>query len=167
MLITSFYCVAGKQYFYAKICSQKRATLAMQQDDGTTRPRDYETTRPRDYETTGLRDHGTARPLDNRKTQAFSGIPRRSQSCVAVRGSLASEWCRCGASQKIVPRDSTKTYSPWHVTFWDVPQMRRYHAKYYMWVSDVKYLTSSMKLLIFCSSCLGHIINTSSVSTTI
>ena len=44
------------------------------------------------------------------KTQAFSAIPRHSQVfpvvlscarlCVAVRGSLASEWCRCGAKSK-------------------------------------------------------------------
>ncbi len=67
MLITSFYCVVGKQYFYAKICSQKRATLAMQQDDGTTRQR------------------------DNRKTQAFSGILSLSQSCEAARGSALSD----------------------------------------------------------------------------
>ena len=57
-------------------------------DDGTTRLRDYETaglrdcetTGPRDCETAGLRDHGTP------KTQAFSGVPRCSQLCVAVRG---------------------------------------------------------------------------------
>ena len=42
---------------------------------------------------------------------------------------LVGEVVRCGASQKRVPRDSTKTYSPWYSTFWDVPQMRRYHDK--------------------------------------
>ena len=42
---------------------------------------------------------------------------------------LASEVVRCGASQKRVPRDSTKTYSPWYSTFWDVPQIAAYHAK--------------------------------------
>ena len=84
MLITSFYCVAGKQYFYAKICSQKRATLAMQQDDGTARLRDNRTS--------GLRDLGTTRPRDyetaekHRRSQAFSGVLRRSQSFSVVRG---------------------------------------------------------------------------------
>ena len=112
-------------------------------DDETTGPRDHGTTGPRDDETTGRRDDGTTGRRDTlkkhsrsqafsgilRRSQAFSGILRHSQSCEAVRGSLASEWCRCGASQKRAPRDSTKTYSPWRFTFWDVPQMRRYHAK--------------------------------------
>ena len=40
-----------------------------------------------------------------------------SQPRGAVRGSLASEVVRCGASQKNTPRDSTKTYSPRGVTF--------------------------------------------------
>ena len=48
-----------------------------------------------------------------------------------VKG-LASEVVRCGASQKRVPRDSTKTYSPWYSTFWDVPQMCHYHAKLFV-----------------------------------
>ena len=91
MLITSFYCVAGKQYFYAKICSQKRATLAMQQYDGTT----------------GLRDHETTK-----KTQAFSGILRHSQSCVAARCILASEGRRVLHSAKMPSMGSTKAYVP-------------------------------------------------------
>ena len=69
--------------------------------------RDNETRGGREDETTGRRDNGTTRLL---KTQAFSGILRHSQSWglrVAVRGSLTSEWCRCGASQKKAPRDST------------------------------------------------------------
>ena len=104
-----------------------------------TRGRDHETTRPRDHETTRLRDlkeAGNARNIPSsrspevpRKTQSFSVVLSRSQLYAAVRGSLVSEWCRCGASQKRVPRDSTKTYSPWYFTFWDVPQMRRYHTK--------------------------------------
>ena len=69
MLITSFYCVAGKQYFYAKIYSQKRATLAMQQDNGTARQQDYGTTGPRDYETTRLRDCETTGRRDNETTR--------------------------------------------------------------------------------------------------
>ena len=93
----------------------------------TTRPRDDETTRLRNDENTERRDDRTAEK--HRRSQAFSVILSHSQLCEAVRGSLVSEWCRCGASQKRVPRDSTKTYSPWYFTFWDVPQMRRYHAK--------------------------------------
>ena len=93
--------------------------IAGQRDDETTGRRDDETTRLRDCETTGK----------HRRSQAFSGILSRAWLCVAVRGSLTSEWCRCGASQKRVPRDSTKAYSPWYSTFGDVPQMRRYHVK--------------------------------------
>ena len=37
--------------------------------------------------------------------------------------------CRCVLSQKRVPWDSTKTYSPRHSTFWDGTQMRPYAAK--------------------------------------
>ena len=95
------------------------------------------------------------------KTQAFSAIPRHSQVfpvvlscarlCVAVRGSLASEWCRCGASQKRVPRDSTKTYSPWYSTFWDVPQMRRYHDKGL--VSEGRRVLHSAKMPSMGSTC--------------
>ena len=160
-------------------------------DGGTARLQDDETTRQRDNETTGPRDHGTARPQKKcghrpqypevPKSRSPVKKPSRSQSCVAARGSLASEWCRCGAkskfgwmgvylayipiqtnelgaadvplsrqgrcaaitpsclvgevvrcgaSQKKAPRDSTKTYSPWCFTFWDVPQMRPYHAKH-------------------------------------
>ena len=73
MLITSFYCVAGKQYFYAKIYSQKRATLAMQQDDGTARQQDCETT--------GLRDHGTTKKK-HRHSQAFPVV----RSCARQLG---------------------------------------------------------------------------------
>ena len=105
MLITSFYCVAGKQYFYAKICSQKRATLAMQQDDGTAGLRDYGTTGLRDNGTTGRRDDETTRQRDNRKTQAFSGILRHSQSCEAA-------WRQSGAAVSPIKRlgwmDSTE-----------------------------------------------------------
>ena len=42
---------------------------------------------------------------------------------------LVGEGVRCGASQKKAPRDSTKTYSPWCFTFWDVPQIAPYHTK--------------------------------------
>ena len=59
-----------------------------------TGKRANETARLRDYGTTGRRDHGTTGLLKN------PGVLRRSQSCVAVRGSLASEWCRCGAKSK-------------------------------------------------------------------
>ena len=87
--------------------------------------------RLRDNGTTGLRDCETTGPLKNtgvlRRSQAFPVVRGSAWLCVAVRGSLASEWCRCGASQKRVPRDSTKTYSPWYSTFWDVPQMTPYH----------------------------------------
>ena len=102
-----------------------------------TRTRERETTRTRDNETTGLRDHETARLRDcetyekHSRSQAFSGVLSCSQSCVAVRGSLASEWCSSVLSQKRVPWDSTKTYSPRHSTFWDRTLMRRYHAKGY------------------------------------
>ena len=57
----------------------------------TTKRRDHETARLRDHETTRLREHGTTRLRDNgttekhRRSQAFSGVPRHSQSCVAVR----------------------------------------------------------------------------------
>ena len=115
-------------------------------DRETTGPRDCETTRPRDYGTAGLRDCGTAGPRDYETmrrrdhgttentgvlscSQAFSVVLSCAWQCAIERDCLASEWCRCGASQKRVPRDSTKTYSPWYSTFWDVPQMRRYHAK--------------------------------------
>ena len=121
---------------------QQDDETARQRDCGTTGQRDDETTRQRDDETTGRRDHkkkARASPAISRspevpksrkkKAQAFSVILSRSQSCVAVRGSLASEWCRCVLSQKRVPWDSTKTYSPRHSTFWDRTLMRRYHAK--------------------------------------
>ncbi len=79
-----------------------------QRDHGTAGLRDHETTRLRDYGTTGQRDNETTGLL--KKTQAFTGVHRRSQTfsgilsrarqCVAVRGSLASEGCRCGAKSK-------------------------------------------------------------------
>ena len=143
---------------------------ARQQDDERMRPRDCETARRRDDETARLRDCETAEK--HRRSQAFSVVLSRSQLCVAVRGSLASEgcrvlhsakmpsmgstkayvpltaffvrgrnrplittrawWekgCRCVLSQKRVPWDSTKTYSPRYSTFWDRTQMRPYHAK--------------------------------------
>ncbi len=151
MLITSFYCVAGKQYFYAKICSQKRATLAMQQDDGTARPRDHgttrlrdcgttrlrdngtarlrdnETARLRDYETTGLRDYETTRLRDyetteqqkNRKTQAFSGVLRHSQSCVACAiTTLPSEMNFC---QKGLDVALSRKMAGWGCTWAYIP----------------------------------------------
>ena len=111
MLITSFYCVAGKQYFYAKICSQKRATLAMQQDDGTARLRDNKTTGQRDHETTRLRDYGTTRRRDNKTSglrdyettgqQKNTGVLSRAWLRVAARGILASEWCSSVADKEI------------------------------------------------------------------
>ncbi|MBR2975609.1 MAG: hypothetical protein IKC57_02040 [Alistipes sp.] len=42
---------------------------------------------------------------------------------------LLSKVVRCGASQKKTPRDSTKTYSPRGLTFWDVPQIAAFHDK--------------------------------------
>ena len=70
----------------------------------TTGPRDDRTARLRDHETTGPRDCEATRPLKN------TGVLSHSQPCVAVRGcarlcevvrgSLASEWCRCGAKSK-------------------------------------------------------------------
>ena len=45
--------------------------------NGTTRPRDHETTGPRDHET-------TRHPEKHRRSQAFSGVLRRSQSCEAT-----------------------------------------------------------------------------------
>ena len=96
-------------------------------DCGTTRRRDDETTRQRDHETTGRRDDETAKnPGVLSHSQAFSVVRGCARLCeVAWR----QKGCRCGASQKRAPRDSTKTYSPWCFTFWDVPQMRPYHAK--------------------------------------
>ena len=113
-------------------------------DDETARLRDCETTGRRDCETTGRRDCGTTGRRDDEtaeKTQAFSGILRRSQAFSVVRGSALSSvivWrqkgCRCVLSQKRVPWDSTKTYSPRHSTFWDRTQMRPYHAKKKGWL---------------------------------
>ncbi len=57
-----------------------------------------------------------------------AAITPRQMRRYHVKG-LVSEWCRCGTSQKRVPRDSTKAYRPWYSTFWDVPQMCRYHTK--------------------------------------
>ena len=42
---------------------------------------------------------------------------------------LLSKVVRCGASQKKTPRDSTKTYSPRGLAFWDVPQIAAFHGK--------------------------------------
>ena len=42
---------------------------------------------------------------------------------------LLSKVVRCGTSQKKTPRDSTKTYSPRGLTFWDVPQIAAFHNK--------------------------------------
>ncbi len=132
LVISIFFCLewaGGAQLTgndWERLRTAEKDWVARQRDCGTTRPRDSETTGPRDSETTRQRDDGTTRRLKN------TGVLRRSQAFSAVRGSarrLASEWCRCGASQKRVPRDSTKAYSPWYSTFWDVPQMRRYHAK--------------------------------------
>ena len=109
----------------------------------TTKRRDRETARPRDHETTGQRDHGTTGPRDyettglrdNRKTQAFPGVPRHSQSCVAARGCARlceAAWRQSGAD--VVPSRSlagwgcTWRTSPFRRTSL-VPQMRRYHVK--------------------------------------
>ena len=43
---------------------------------------------------------------------------------------LLSKVMRCGASQKKTPRDSTKTYSPRGLAFWDVPQIAAFHNKF-------------------------------------
>ena len=110
-----------------EIAGRRDNGTTRRRDNGTTGPRDHGTTRPRDRGTAGLQDCKTAEK--HRRSQAFPGVLSRAWLCVAARGSLASEWCRCGASQKRVPRDSTKTYSPWYFTFRDVPQMRRYHVK--------------------------------------
>ena len=40
-----------------------------------------------------------------------------------------SEWCGSGASQKKTPKDSTRSYSLWCLTFRDVPLTRHYHKK--------------------------------------
>ena len=104
-------------------------------DHGTTRQRDNGTTRQRDNGTTGQRDNGTTGQRDNRKTQAFPGILRHSQSCVAVRGSAwlcEAAWRESGAD--VVPSRSlagwgcTWRTSPFRRTSL-VPQMRRYHVK--------------------------------------
>ncbi len=58
---------------------------ARQQDHKTAGRRDCETARPRNDGTTGRRDDETAEKP--RRSQAFSGILRHSQSCEAVRGS--------------------------------------------------------------------------------
>ena len=42
---------------------------------------------------------------------------------------LLSEGVRLGLSQKKTPRDSTLTYSPRGLTFWDGPRMTPYHRK--------------------------------------
>ena len=103
---------------------------ARQQDYETARQQDYETTRPRDNGTTRLRDCEATRlrkmraspaisrspevskSRNPRKTQAFSGVLRRSQLCVAVRGSLASEGRRVLHSAKMPSMGSTKAYVP-------------------------------------------------------
>ena len=50
---------------------------------------------------------------------------------LAVIPFLLSKAVRCGASQKKTPRDSTKTYSPRGLAFWDVPQIAAFHNKLY------------------------------------
>ncbi len=113
---------------------------ARQRDNEKTRQQDNKTTRRRDDETTRLRKMRASPAISRslevpksrknlRRSQAFPGILSHSQPCAVVRGSLASEGVRCGASQKKAPRDSTKTYSPWCFTFWDVPQIAPYHVK--------------------------------------
>ena len=57
--------------------------------------------------------------LNSLLTARYHDVPKRDE--------FLSEGVRCGASQKRVPRDSTKAYSPWYSTFWDVPQMTPYH----------------------------------------
>ncbi len=59
--------------------------------------------------------------LNSLLTARYHHAPKRDE--------FLSEGVRCGASQKKAPRDSTKTYSPWCFTFWDVPQIAPYHAK--------------------------------------
>ena len=86
---------------------QRDNETTRQRDDETTGPRDYETTRQRDNETTRQRYNGTTGQRDNRKTQAFPGILRHSQSCVAVRGSAwlcEAAWRESGAD--VVPSRS-------------------------------------------------------------
>ena len=81
---------------------QRDCETTGQRDHGTTIRRDHGTTRPRDHGTTRPRKHkknaGIARNIPSsrspvvpssrkkhRRSQAFPGILRRSQSCVAVR----------------------------------------------------------------------------------
>ena len=46
-----------------------------------------------------------------------------------TRNNLLLEGVRLGLSQKKTPRDSTQTYSPRGLTFWDGPRMTPYHNK--------------------------------------
>ena len=48
----------------------------------------------------------------------------------AVAANLLSKGVRCGLSQKKTPRDSTNTYSPRGLAFWDVPQIAAFHNKF-------------------------------------
>ncbi len=114
---------------------------ARQQDHKTARQRDNETARQRKHKK--KRGHRPQYPEVPQKTQPFSGFLSRSQSfsvflsCArqCATTTLPSEMnfcqkgCRCVLSQKRVPWDSTKTYSPRHSTFWDGTLMRPYTAK--------------------------------------
>ena len=61
----------------------------------------------------------------------LNGLKRRVfHGQLAVAANLSSKAVRCGASQKKTPRDSTKTYSPRGLTFWDVPQITAFHDKF-------------------------------------
>ncbi len=122
--------------------------MARKRANKTARPRDNETTGPRDRETTGRRDNGTTRQRKNtgvlslsRRSQAFSvvrGSARQCVACVAVRGRLASEWCRYNA-RRIWRRWAVlrRTAHCRHNSLAAVdaplsrqaPQMRPYHTK--------------------------------------
>ena len=128
--------------------------MARQQDDKTTRPRDCGTTRPRDDETTRLRDNGTTRQRDNRKTQAFPGVPRRSQPCEAARSCArqlvvrvvqmwrqVEVWLDGGVLARTSPFRRTSL----------VPQMRRYHVKGL--VSEGRRVLHSAKMPSMGSTC--------------
>ena len=102
--------------------------------------------------TTRLRDHGT--PEKHRRSQAFPGVLSRARLC---GGSLTSERCSSVLSQKRVPWDSTKTYSPRHSTFWDRALMRRYHVKSYKEVSprisSISALPTKTFIATLCALC--------------